>query len=64
MAQSVDTLLDSPVFRTYLFYATVLVVKMMFMSMFTGFTRFARGVSIQLDEHSLQVTLLRNFIIQ
>ncbi|XP_968617.1 microsomal glutathione S-transferase 1 [Tribolium castaneum] len=42
MAQVTDfsTLLESPVFRAYLFYSAILVVKMMIMSPMTGMMRF------------------------
>ncbi|EFA06267.1 hypothetical protein TcasGA2_TC009130 [Tribolium castaneum] len=43
MAQVTDfsTLLESPVFRAYLFYSAILVVKMMIMSPMTGMMRFS-----------------------
>ncbi|KAJ8960696.1 hypothetical protein NQ314_006022 [Rhamnusium bicolor] len=40
MAQTiVETLLENPLFRTYSFYCSVLVLKMMSMSVLTGLTR-------------------------
>nr|AIL23554.1 microsomal glutathione S-transferase [Tenebrio molitor] len=41
MVQIVDSsILENPVFRTYCFYSSILVVKMLFMSPLTGLTRF------------------------
>lgn len=42
--------IDNPVFRSYLFYSSVLVLKMMFMSIYTGLTRFKTGVSFLIQE--------------
>ena len=47
MAQTIDAaFVESPLFRAYFLYVSILAVKMLVMSPLTGFTRFKFKVSI------------------